>query len=155
MYSCQHRCDAFLIQPPEDSGQEQTESNSISLGWGREMWHQPSSRCRDGERGRAAERRWNGGGCWNFSVGVRDKPVRTERLSPNFICDYSVTRRGMSRDRSVPGTGQQMCGERNWCWMVLSHLQGSRLNSVRARPGTLVVLHFEPCSETLAMFGQN
>lgn len=37
MYSCQHCCDAFLIQPPEDSRQEQTESNSISLGCKRDV----------------------------------------------------------------------------------------------------------------------
>ena len=37
MYSCQHCCDAFLIQPLGDSGQEQPESNSISLGWKRDV----------------------------------------------------------------------------------------------------------------------
>lgn len=106
---------------------------------------------REGPSGSVSSRGGTGVAVGTSLLGSK---INQSEHSLNFICDYSVNVEGWAGTEVFQEQDSKR-RERNWCWMVPSHFQGSRLNLVWARPGTFVVLHFEPCSETLAMFGQN
>lgn len=118
MYSCQHCCDGFLIQPPEDSGQEQTESNSISLGWKRETWHEPP----------AGQGRREGRG----QGGSKDRADNSSRIMFLFFC-FLLHRHGPNRALKLTfhlsKTNRRIGpGQWNWCWVALSQFLVSQLH---------------------------